>query len=124
MLLRPAEITGLLRSWQFRALPLTRIGTNESNHAMIAVDFRSVIMRIFLLSFLTGILSAVGGAVGGLAIGALLIELNCLADPGGVIIIFLLVVVLAFVGGLYGFVSTKFRLQRRPLNQMIIRNKP
>ena|SRR6267154_2127084 len=71
-------------------------------------------MRIFLLSLLAGILFAVGGALAGLAMGALLIELNCLADPGGVTIIFLLVVALAFVGGFYGFVYAKFKFQARP----------
>lgn len=71
-------------------------------------------MRIFSLSLLAGILFAVGGAIAGLAISALLIELNCLADPGGVTIILLLVVALAFVGGFYGFVYAKFKFQARP----------
>src|SRR5258708_1895829 len=71
-------------------------------------------MRIFLLSLLAGILFAVGGALAGLAISASLIELDCLADPGGVTIIFLLVVALAFVGGFYGFVYAKFKFQARP----------
>jgi MFS family permease len=75
-------------------------------------------MRILLISLLAGILFAVGGAVAGLAIGALLIELNCLADPGGITVIFFLVVGLAFVGGLYGFVYAKYRLQRRPPSQI------
>ncbi len=66
-------------------------------------------MRIVLFSLLAGILFAVGGALTGLATGALLIEFNCLADPGGVTIIFLLVVALALVGGFYGFVYTKFK---------------
>ena len=71
-------------------------------------------MPIVLLSLLAGILFAVGGALAGLAISALLIKLNCLADPGGVTIIFLLVVALAFVGGFYGFVHAKFKFQARP----------
>jgi hypothetical protein len=75
-------------------------------------------MRIFLLSLLVGIVSAVGGALAGLAIGALLIELNCLADPGGVTVIFLLVVALGFVGGFYGFVYAKFKFQGRPSSEI------
>jgi hypothetical protein len=75
-------------------------------------------MRTFLLSLLAGILSAVGGALAGLAVGALLIELNCLADPGGLTIIILLVVVLAFVGGFYGFVYAKLKLQGRPATEI------
>jgi hypothetical protein len=71
-------------------------------------------MRIFTLSLLAGILFAVGGALAGLAISALLIELNCLADPGGVAVVFLLVVARAFVGGFYGFVYAKFKFQSRP----------
>ena len=75
-------------------------------------------MRIFLSSLLASILFAVGGALAGLAIGALLIELDCLADPGGAMTIFLLVVALAIVGGIYGFLHVKFRLQRRPPSQI------
>jgi hypothetical protein len=76
-------------------------------------------MRILLISLLAGILFAVGGALAGLAIGALLIELNCLADPGGITVIFILVLGLAFIGGLHGFVHAKYRLQRRPPSQII-----
>lgn len=75
-------------------------------------------MRIYFSSLLAGILSAVGGALVGLAIGALLIELNCLADPGGVTIILLLVLALAFVAGVYGFLHVKYRLQQRPPSQI------
>lgn len=75
-------------------------------------------MRIFLLSLLSGILSAAGGALAGLLISALLVELNCLADPGGIAIVFLLVVSLAFVGGGYGFLHAKFKLEKRPPNQI------
>jgi hypothetical protein len=75
-------------------------------------------MRIFLLSLFAGILFAAGGGLAGLAISALLIELNCLADPGGAATIFLLVVALTFVGGFYGFVFAKFKIQGRPSSEI------
>jgi hypothetical protein len=75
-------------------------------------------MRIFLSSLLFGIISAVVGALAGLLISALLVELNCLADPGGITIIFLLVVSLAFAVGVYGFLHAKFKLEKRPPNQI------
>ena len=82
-------------------------------------------MRILLRSLwagilfvMGGILFAAGGALVGLAIGALLDELEMLADPGGGMIVPLLIVALAFVGGLYGFVYARFRFQGRPQSQI------
>jgi hypothetical protein len=82
-------------------------------------------MRIFLRTLLAGILFvisgflfAAGGALVGLAIAALLGELEMLADPGGGMIILLLIVALAFVGGFYGFVYAIFRFRGRPPSQI------
>jgi hypothetical protein len=75
-------------------------------------------MRNLLLSLLAGILFAVCGALTGLAIGALLVKLNWLAEPGGGMVILLLIAGVAFVAGFYGFVHTKFRIEGRPSSQI------
>ena len=68
-------------------------------------------LRVLLFCVLAGGLSAGGGVLAALLIGALLVELNCLADPGGGMIVVLLIIFLAVIGGLYGFLHAKLKLQ-------------
>jgi hypothetical protein len=73
-------------------------------------------MKIFLLSILVGTAFAASGGFVGLLIGGLLARTDWLADPGGGMVILLLMTVLGFIAGLYGFGSTLKRLQKRQMS--------
>jgi ABC-type Fe3+ transport system permease subunit len=67
-------------------------------------------------SLFIGMLFAIGGALIGLVVGGLLARTTWLADPGGGMVILLLLFAGGLISGSYGFVSTLNKLQKRQTN--------
>jgi hypothetical protein len=68
------------------------------------------------MCLLNALLCALGGVVVGCSVGFLLTQTDWLADPGGAIVILLLVVVGGLGPGIYGFFSTLNRIQKRQIS--------